>query len=110
MYQFLCWFNLLKIERLDQDRCWWAGMDNAHYPTRGLYRKMLRHGLHAVQVFLQWGAGAYSVCSVVWQYRSYGDLKASAALARSPPCRISAMSELICQTTLKINKIDPPGT
>src|SRR5687768_16868435 len=42
--------------------------------------------------------------------RSYKDLKAFAAFARSPPWRISAMSELTCQTTLKINKINPPGT
>src|SRR5687767_4496278 len=41
---------------------------------------------------------------------SYKDLKAFAAFARSPPCRISVMSELTCQTTLKINKLNPPGT
>src|SRR5688500_12706661 len=49
-------------------------------------------------------------CFVGWQCRSYKDLKAFAAFARSPPGRISVMSELTCQTTLKINKINPPGT
>ena len=54
--------------------------------------------------------GARAGRCVGWRCRRYEDLNAFAAFARSPPSRISAMSELPCQITLKINKINPPGT